>query len=77
MNWRTAGDAKNKIETAIKDIESLVRKFDSSLMTLDESDDCFDIITTKLKQIAQELADLEEELLNKSLTMGQVYNYFN
>ena len=40
MNWNTAGDSKAAIENAIREIDALIRKFNSTYVVLDNNEVC-------------------------------------
>ena len=76
MNWNTAGDSKNAIDNAIREIDELIRKFNSTYLILDNNEDSLSSIVEGLKKVNRELISLEEDLLDESLTMGRINNVF-
>lgn len=76
MNWNTAGDSKAAIENAIREIDALIRKFNSTYLILDNNEDSLSSIVEGLKKVSRELIDLEEDLLDESLTMGRIDSVF-
>lgn len=76
MNWNTAGDSKAAIENAIREIDALIRKFNSTYLILDNNEDSLSSIVEGLKKVSRELISLEEDLLDESLTMGRIDSVF-
>lgn len=76
MNWNTAGDSKAAIENAIREIDALIRKFNSTYVVLDNNEDCTSPIVEAMKKINNDLISMEEQLLDESLTMGRINNVF-
>lgn len=76
MNWNTAGESKSAIDNAIREIDELIRKFNSTYLILDNNDDSLSPIVEGLKKVNRELISLEEDLLDESLTMGRINNVF-
>ena len=76
MEWSTANGYKKKIEDAVKKLEEIKPKLNSTLLVLDNNEATLDPLKTELQGVIDGLATLEQNLLNDATSMEAIYKQF-